>query len=71
MKISHYQQPNPTRLLRSVAEKLHPKRFPKMSGRMAAIVAFLIDARVTRPTIAEIVRAIVCSPRIQIAASQK
>jgi hypothetical protein len=26
-----------------------------MSGRMAAIVAFLIDAQVTRPTIAEIV----------------
>jgi hypothetical protein len=55
MKISHYQQPNPTRLLRSVAEKLHPKRFPKMSGRMAAIVAFLIDAQVTRPSIADIV----------------
>jgi len=42
MKISLYQQPNPTRLLRSVAEKLHPKRFPKMSGRMAAIVAFAL-----------------------------
>ena len=55
MKSSHSQQPYPARLFRSVAEKLHPKRFPKMSGRMAAIVAFLIDAQVTRPTIAEIV----------------
>jgi hypothetical protein len=55
MKTRQSQPPHAARLLRSVTEKLHPKRFPKMSGRMAAIVAFLIDAQVTRPTIIEIV----------------
>ena len=49
------QQLHRYRLIKSVTEKLHPKRFPKMSGRMAAVVAFLIDQQVTRPTIIEIV----------------
>jgi len=55
MKFSQSQQPHPARLLRFVAEKLHPKRFPKMSGRMAGVVAFVIDQQVTRPAITEIV----------------
>src|SRR5207248_10151125 len=49
------QQLHRYRLIKSVTEKLHPKRFPKMSGRMAAVVAFLIDQQVTRPTLIEIV----------------
>ena|SRR5436305_2050486 len=55
MKTSQVHQAHSTRILRSLAEKLHPKRFPNMSGRMAAIIAFLIDQQVTRPTIVEIV----------------
>jgi hypothetical protein len=54
MKTSHFRR-SPTQLLKRVAEKLHPKRFPKMSGQMAAVVAFLIDQQVTRPAIVEIV----------------
>jgi hypothetical protein len=55
MKTSQVHRLNSTRLLNHLAEKLHPKRFPKMSGRMAAIVAFLIDQQVARPAIVEIV----------------
>ena len=54
MKTSQSQQSDASRLLKSVAEKLHPRRYP-MSGRMAAVVAFLIDQQVTRPTIVEII----------------
>jgi hypothetical protein len=49
------QSHSTTRILKSVAEKLHPKRFPEMSGRMTAVVAFLIDEQVIRPAIVEIV----------------
>jgi hypothetical protein len=55
MNTSQSQQTRSANLLKQLAEKLHPKRFPKMSGQMAAIVAFLIDAQVTRPTIVELV----------------
>jgi hypothetical protein len=55
MYTSQSHQTHSANLLRQVAEKLHPKRFPKMSGHMVAIVAFLIDLQVTRPTIVAIV----------------
>jgi hypothetical protein len=55
MKTSQVHRLHSTRLLNSIAEKLHPKRFPKISGLMAAVVAFLIDQQVTRPVIVEIV----------------
>jgi hypothetical protein len=42
-------------LLKKVAQKLGPQRFPHMSGLMAVIVAFLIDRPVTTTAIAEIV----------------
>lgn len=48
-------QSESTKLFRTLVQKLHPKRFPRMSGRMAAIVAFLIDHQVARPAIANIV----------------
>jgi hypothetical protein len=55
MKTSQLNRPPSTQLLKRLAEKLHPKRFPSMSGRMAAVVAFLIDQQVIRPAIVEIV----------------
>ena len=39
----------------TLAEKLHPSRFTAMSGRMAAIVAYLLGCRWTSPAIAELV----------------
>jgi hypothetical protein len=49
----------PTRRYRgmrmTLAEKLHPTRFPAMSGRMAAIIGYVLDEawsepdRLTRP----------------------
>jgi hypothetical protein len=36
-------------------EKLHPNRFPRMSGLMSAIVGHVLDAAFTQPSIAEIV----------------
>jgi len=48
-------QPESAKLFTTLVQKLHPKRFPRMSGRMAAIVAFLIDQQVTRPSVANIV----------------
>jgi len=41
--------------LDSTVAKLHPNRFPRMSGRMSAIVGFLICEAVTQPAITEIV----------------
>ena len=32
-------------------EKLHPRRFPNMSGKMAAIVGHILDIEVTDPVI--------------------
>lgn len=36
-------------------KKLHPGRFARMSGKMAAIVGFICDERFTRPAITELV----------------
>ena len=36
-------------------DKLHPKRFPNMSGKMAAIVGYILGVEWTEPTIAELV----------------
>lgn len=36
-------------------EKLHPRLFPGMSPKMAAIVGYIIGARCTDPAIAELV----------------
>ena len=38
-----------------LTQKLHPVRFPRMSGTMAAILGFLLDTKFTDPSIAEIV----------------
>jgi hypothetical protein len=35
--------------------KLHPARFPGMSGRMAAVVGYVLDGRWSRPRIVEMV----------------
>ena len=39
----------------TLADKLHPKRFPNMSGRMAAVVGCILGEEWTRPVIAELV----------------
>ena len=39
----------------TLVEALHPGRFPGMSGRMAAVVGYILDGRWTRPRIAELV----------------
>ena len=41
--------------LSTLADRLHPQRFPGMSGRMAAIVGYILGRRWTRPRIAELV----------------
>ena len=38
-----------------LSDKLHPRRFPGMSGRMAAIVGYLPGKKWTEPSIAELV----------------
>ena len=38
-----------------LAQKLHPRRFPGMSGKMAAIVAHILGEHWTDPEIAELV----------------
>jgi hypothetical protein len=38
-----------------LAHKLHPVRYPRMSGTLAAILGFLLDTSFTDPRIAEIV----------------
>ena len=35
--------------------KLHPRRFPGMSGKMAALVGYILGRRWTRPKIVELV----------------
>ena len=39
----------------AIAEKLHPARFPGMSGRMAAVVGHILGVDWTKPSIAELV----------------
>ena len=39
----------------TLVEALHPRRFPGMSGRMAAVVGYILGRRWTRPRIAELV----------------
>ena len=36
-------------------DKLHPQRFPNMSGKMAAVVGHILGEDRTEPTIAELV----------------
>lgn len=35
--------------------KLHPDRFTEMSGKMAAVVGYILDERFTEPAISELV----------------
>ena len=39
----------------TLAQKLHPVRFPGMSAKMAAIVGCILDRQYTQPSIAELV----------------
>jgi hypothetical protein len=39
----------------TLSDRLHPKRFPGMSGRMAAIVGYILGERWSKPRIAELV----------------
>ena len=39
----------------TLAQKLHPRRFPGMSSKMAAIVGCILDCQYTQPSIAELV----------------
>lgn len=39
----------------TLTEKLHPHRFPRMSGKMAAIVGCILGQMWTSPAIAELV----------------
>lgn len=38
----------------TVSQLLHPKRFPGMSGMMAALVGHILGLKVTEPAIAEL-----------------
>jgi hypothetical protein len=38
-----------------ITDKLHPRRFPRMSGRMAAVTGYILGRRWTRPRIVELV----------------
>jgi len=53
MKILKQSQSVP--LKERLRQKLHPVRYPRMSGTMAAILGFLLDAPFTDPRIAEII----------------
>jgi hypothetical protein len=39
----------------TIAEKLHPKRFPQMGGKMMAVVGYIVEERFINPAIAELV----------------
>ena len=39
----------------TLSERLHPKRVPGMTGKMAAVVGCILGRRWTRPVIAELV----------------
>src|SRR5438309_7631736 len=49
------QQSHSPQLHNALAQKLDPNRFPRMSGLMAAVVGFVLGARFSNPSIAEIV----------------
>jgi hypothetical protein len=49
------QQPHSPDLHGALAQKLHPNRFPRMPGVMAAVVGFVLGARFSNPSIVEIV----------------
>lgn len=40
--------------MKTLIEKLHPRRFPNMSPKMAAIVGYILDEEFTEPYIADI-----------------
>ena len=44
----------PTDIETGLATKLHPRRFTAMSGKMAAIVAFVLGEHWTQPELAEL-----------------
>ena len=39
----------------TLTDKLHPKRYPGMSGRMAAVVGYVLGEEWSKPLIAELV----------------
>jgi hypothetical protein len=39
----------------TLAEKLHPRRFPNMSGKMAAVVGYILGEEWSEPCIVELV----------------
>jgi hypothetical protein len=39
----------------TLTDRLHPKRFPRMSGKMAAIVGYILGENWSKPRIAEMV----------------
>lgn len=49
------QQSHSSHLHGALVQKLNPKRFPRMSELMAAVVGFVLDTRFSQPSIAEIV----------------
>ena len=53
MKTLH--QSHSPQLHSALAQKLHPNRFPGMSGLMAAIVGFVLDRRFSKTAITEII----------------
>jgi hypothetical protein len=55
MGMDTHKQHQSVSLKDRLTHKLHPIRFPRMSGTMAAILGFLLDASFTDPGIAEIV----------------
>lgn len=40
-------------MMDAIRTKLHPRRFPNMSGKMAAIVGYLLDEAYANPVIVE------------------
>jgi hypothetical protein len=48
-------QSDPGDVHKTLLQKLHPQRFPRMSSLMAAILGFVLDAQFSRPPITEIV----------------
>ena len=43
----------PASVIENLQRKLHPSRFPRLSGTMAAIIGFLVDAAYADPHIEE------------------
>jgi len=42
-------------MIEQLCTKLDPRRFPNMSGQMAAILGFLLDREFTSPALAELI----------------